>query len=97
MSHSALGAAPQRLRSASKRKGQLVMTDWKTIETAPKDGTWVHLAGGTIDYGYDDGNSVPSVVSAQWGDVYGRRGWQPALFFRFEDEGCDVPPGAFSG
>lgn len=40
--------------------------NWETIETAPKDGSWVMLKGGTIDYGWD-GEGQPPFVVAQWG------------------------------
>lgn len=41
------------------------MSNWRPIETAPKDGTWVLLFGGRISYGWD-GDEPPAVVSAQW-------------------------------
>lgn len=41
------------------------MSGWQSIETAPKDGSWVMLSGGRIDYGWD-GESAPRVVVGQW-------------------------------
>lgn len=38
---------------------------WQSIETAPTDGTWVILTGGTIIYGWE-GNDLPPVVCAQY-------------------------------
>ena len=35
---------------------------WQKIETAPKDGTWVLLSGGTIQYGWDGGDAPHAVV-----------------------------------
>lgn len=35
---------------------------WQTIGSAPRDGTWVLLKGGLIDYGWDDDNDFPPVV-----------------------------------
>lgn len=39
--------------------------EWRDMETAPKDGTWVQLKGGVIDYGWD-GETKPPIVSAQF-------------------------------
>jgi len=39
--------------------------DWQPIETAPKDGTWVLLSGGSIYYGWD-GETFPPHVVAQF-------------------------------
>lgn len=41
------------------------MSEWQTIETAPKDGTWVLVCGGAIDYGWD-GDTAPMAVVAQF-------------------------------
>lgn len=61
------------------------MNNWKTIETAPKDGTWVMLCGGTTEEHFSE-ETISRVVSAQWttylnwsdGLRYGR--WQFAWF-----------------
>lgn len=43
------------------------MSEWQPIETAPKDGTWVHLTGGAHCYhDWDCPGPPPAVVSAQW-------------------------------
>lgn len=39
--------------------------EWQTMDTAPRDGTWVQLTGGKIDYGWDD-TPKPPIVVAQW-------------------------------
>lgn len=59
------------------------MTDWKPIDSAPKDGTWVLLTGGKIEYGwYED--SQPTVVSGQYStmlNTYPTHGhWQFAWY-----------------
>ena len=41
------------------------MAEWKTIESAPKDGTWVLLTGGVIYYGWD-GDDFPKCVVGQY-------------------------------
>lgn len=41
------------------------MSEWRPIETAPKDGAWVLLCGGSIVYGWD-GRDKPPVVAGQW-------------------------------
>ncbi len=41
------------------------MSDWQPIESAPMDGTWVFMTGGTIGYGWD-GDTDPACVVGQW-------------------------------
>lgn len=41
------------------------MSEWQTMDTAPRDGTWVLLTGGNIRYGWD-GDDQPAVVAAQY-------------------------------
>lgn len=48
---------------------------WQTIESAPRDGTWVRLKGGTSDDPEDrdpeDMDPVPPVVVARWEPKWG--------------------------
>ncbi len=39
--------------------------EWRSIESAPKDGTWILLSGGAIRYGWD-GGAPPHCVAGQW-------------------------------
>lgn len=41
---------------------------WRPIETAPRDGSWILLTGGTIEYGWG-GDDYPRVVSGQWSTI----------------------------
>ena len=41
---------------------------WQPIETALRDGSWILLAGGRIDDGWEYGVDKPAVVSGQWAD-----------------------------
>lgn len=49
---------------------------WQPIESAPRDGSWVLLTGGTIDYGWD-GDTIPPVVIGQ---SCGESDWQFAWY-----------------
>jgi hypothetical protein len=41
------------------------MSEWKDISTAPKDGTWVLISGGSIWYGWS-GDTIPTCVVGQF-------------------------------
>lgn len=51
------------------------MSEWQDIATAPRDGTWVLLTGGLIDYGWDGETQPPAVVAQAYGV-----GWQFAWY-----------------
>ena len=53
---------------------------WRTMESAPKDGTWVLLTGGYIDYGWD-GNSQPVVVSGQFIEMRWQFAWYDGGYY----------------
>ena len=38
--------------------------EWRGIESAPRDGAWIQLAGGTIQYGWEAEH--PPAVIGQW-------------------------------
>jgi Protein of unknown function (DUF551) len=40
--------------------------NWKPIETAPKDSSWVLLKGGEVDYHYDHNAKKPPCVVGQY-------------------------------
>ena len=56
-----------------------MMMDWQPIETAPKDGTWLLLCGGSIVYGWD-GRDEPPVVAGQWTNPLKDGTWQFAWY-----------------
>ena len=59
---------------------------WQPIETAPKDGSWVLLSGGSIDYEWD-GRTKPPMVVGQFdaSDLSGRG--RPVWYFAWYDLG----------
>lgn len=56
------------------------MSEWQPIETAPKDGTFVLLCGGTGDYSSDRGWPFPPVVVAQWVNLPLHKHWRYASY-----------------
>ena len=60
------------------------MSDWHPIATAPTDGTWVLLTGGSFEYGWE-GDSEPPMVVGQFthklnGQQLSEGRWQAAWY-----------------
>lgn len=60
---------------------------WQDISTAPRDGTWVMLTGGSVTSGWD-GDDEPPVVCAQWSTwLNGREEEEGRWYFGWFDGG----------
>jgi hypothetical protein len=59
---------------------------WQPIETAPRDGSWIALAGGSIEYGWD-GNTEPPYVVGQCSNWLNEETADPNWQFAWYDFG----------
>ena len=62
------GAALHNARAALAAVQPCEDDGWRLIASAPKDGTWIQLSGGEIDYGWIAG-TVPTSVSGQYTEL----------------------------
>jgi hypothetical protein len=60
--------------------GMAVVPGWQDIASAPRDGAWVQLTGGSIDYGWDEPDDIPRSVSGQWVNSNTGGRWQFAWY-----------------
>jgi len=62
------------------------MSEWQPIGTAPMDGSWILLAGGSISYGWD-GDGVPDAVTGQYAECLNGRKTKGRWQFAWYDGG----------
>lgn len=57
------------------------MTQWRLIESAPKDGTLILLAGGTVDDHYPPEGMETRIVTGWWHQPeYGEPAWRHCTY-----------------
>lgn len=58
---------------------------WQPIETAPRDGTWVLLTGGSIAYGWCEDDKPPMAVGQRAGDCWQFAWYDSGYYGKYEN------------